>query len=369
MQGSRQTMTPAEIKLRGNAKRVLTHHQPVDPAKALEEIAHSHYARLQTDIYYDGSAVRALEERTASLLGKPAGLFFIKGVIAQHCLLRARVEERRSPCVAIHPLSHIDYDEANGIELLHDLQPTRLGRFAPFTAADLAGVGPQLACAVVELPLRRAGYLLPTWDDLLAISAWCQEHSVPLHLDGARLWEAAAGYRRTLKEVAALADSVYVSLYKSIGGLAGCVVVGEQCLLDRMKPWKTRQGGDVFAAYPYAISALIGLDRNLPRMREFVERARSLADALQAIDGIEVYPSPPHVNAFHVMLPWPKLELEEKHRAFVRKQGIWLFNAFLEAPLPNHSVAEVVIGDAADHYSDAEAASWLQAFLQACTVR
>jgi hypothetical protein len=51
-------------------------------------------------------------------------------------------------------------------------------------------------------------------------------------------------------------------------------MVGEQTLLDRMKPWKTRQGGSVFATYPYAISALIGLDRHLHRMTEYVGRAK-----------------------------------------------------------------------------------------------
>jgi threonine aldolase len=331
----------------------------------LEEMMQSPYARLQTDFYGEGGAVEVLEQRVATLLGKPAGMFFIKGVIAQHCLLRVRAEERRSLAVAIHPLSHIDYDESNGVERLHGLQPVRLGRHAPFKAADLAAVGPDLACVVVELPLRRAAYLLPDWDELLAISAWCREHSVPLHFDGARLWEAAAGYGRTLEEVAALADSVYVSFYKSIGGLAGCVAVGEQTLLDRMKPWKTRQGGNVFATYPYAISALIGLDRHLHRMTEYVGRARRFAAELKALDGIEIYPSPPHVNAFHLMMPWVPEVLKERHRSFARSEGVWLFNAFLEAPLPNRAVAEVVIGDAADTYSDREAVDWVRALLQA----
>src|SRR5262249_10552649 len=159
----------------------------------------------------------------AQLLGKPASVFFMKGVIAQQCVLRVRAQDARELNVALHPSSHIVTDEARGLELLHGLRTIPIGRHFPFTADDLARIVEPIACVVVELPLRRAGYLLPAWDELKAISDWCRRHSVPLHLDGARLWEAAAGYHRTPAEVAALADSVYVSFYKGLGALAGCV--------------------------------------------------------------------------------------------------------------------------------------------------
>src|SRR5262249_38841792 len=127
------------------------------------------------------------------------------------------------------------------------------GRHAPFTLADLERVRQRMAAVVVELPLRRAGYLLPPWRELQRISAWCRDNEVPLHFDGARLWEAAAGYGRPLRAAAAMADSVYVSFYKGMGGMAGCVVAGTRDCLDALEVWRTRQGAALWTTYPYAL--------------------------------------------------------------------------------------------------------------------
>src|SRR5690242_5513438 len=296
-------LTQLDMELRRSARKFLSRHRPIEPAAALAEMAGSDYARLQPDFYGDGGAVAALEQRVAELLGKQSSLFFAKGMVAQMCVLRRYSERRQSAWVALHPLGHIDYDEENAVEHLHGLRPLRIGKVGPFAVDDLARLHEQLACVVVELPLRRAGYLLPSWEELVAISQWCREHSVPFHIDGARLWETAAGYGRPLEEIAALADSIYVSFYKGLGALAGCVVAGEQDFLASLAPWKTRHGGNLHTAYPYAVSALIGLDRYLPDLPKYVERARSLAPLAAAIPVFQVYPVPPHVNAFAIVMP------------------------------------------------------------------
>jgi threonine aldolase len=356
----------ADLELRRNARKILTHHRPVDPAASMAGMAQSSYAGLPTDFYGDGGAVASLEERVAKLLAKPRALFFFKGVLAQLCVLRAYADQQASKLVALHPLSHIDYDEANAIEHLHGLTPLRLGRSAPFTAKDLGGTTERLACAVVELPLRRAGYLLPAWEELIAISGWCRGHGVPLHLDGARLWEAAAGYGRSLPELTALADSVYVSFYKGLGGIAGCVVAGEESYIEKLKVWKTRHGGNVFSSYPFAVAAHIGLDRYLPKFSRYVDRARKLAIRVAAIPGLQIYPAPPDVNAFHILIPGRPDRMTAAHRAFSTETSTWLFNGFAEAPLPMHSIAEVVIGDTNESYTDDEAVEWVSAFARRC---
>jgi threonine aldolase len=94
----------------------------------------------------------------------------------------------------------------------------------PLALADLQALDEKPAVVVVELPLRRAGFRLPDWDELVAISAWCRAHGVKLHFDGARLWESAPHYGRSLAEICALADSVYVSFYRAwavAGSIAG----------------------------------------------------------------------------------------------------------------------------------------------------
>ena len=358
-------MNAEDRGLRLKARHVLTHHRAPDAGHNLATMAQSPYAQLEPDEYGEGGAVTALEQRVATLLGKPRSLFFFKGVMAQLCVLRVLAEERGANCVALHPLSHIDFDEAGAIEHLHNLRPLRLGRSAPFTARDLGAVTEKLAAVVVELPLRRAGYLLPSWDELTAISRWCRGNGVPFHIDGARLWEAAAGYGRSLSEVSALADSVYVSFYKGLGGIAGCAVACEPAFIEKLKVWKTRHGGNVFTSYPLAINALMGLDRYLGDFAGYVERARALAPRIAAIPGLTIYPARPDANAFHILLRGKPDELAAKHRAFSRQNSAWLFNAFVEAPVPGHTIVEIVIGDASSSCTDDEAVALVSSFMGA----
>jgi threonine aldolase len=219
-----------------------------------------------------------------------------------------------------------------------------------------------LAAVVVELPLRRAGYRLPAWDDLEAISAWCRGHEVPLHFDGARLWEAAAGYGRQLAEVAALADSVYVSFYKGVGGLAGCVLAGTRETIEATRVWRARHGGSIHTAYPYALSALDGLDRQLPRMAGYVARARQLAARIRAEAVCDINPLVPDANGFQLLLTGTVDQLQSRHRQFAEREKTWLFNGLFETPFEGRVVAEIVIGDAADDYGDEEACTWLRRF-------
>ncbi|MGH6927618.1 MAG: beta-eliminating lyase-related protein, partial [Dongiaceae bacterium] len=167
-------MEEHDFELRRNCTRFLSHHRPGTAAEILQHLARHPMAGRPPDYYGSGGAVAELERRAVGLLGKEAGLFYAKGIVAQQCLLRVRCEQRASPYVALSPMSHIDFDEANGIEYLHGVRPIRLGRYAPFALKELQAVTEPLAAVVVELPLRRAGYRLPAWDDLAAISAWCR---------------------------------------------------------------------------------------------------------------------------------------------------------------------------------------------------
>lgn len=211
-------MNPQDQAIKQACRFVLS--RPISPPSSdtLARLARHAECENSIDLYGDGGAVGRLERAATERLGKDAGLFFIKGVTAQLCVLRAYAEARSCRNVVIHPLSHMDVDEAGAIERVAGLKAVRLGRFGPFTTVMLDAVTEPLAAVVAELPLRRAGFVLPELEELLAISSWCKERSIPLHFDGARLWEAAAGYGVSEAELAALADSVYVSFYKGLGG-------------------------------------------------------------------------------------------------------------------------------------------------------
>ena len=349
--------------LEAQCRRRLSNHRYKGPAETLSALAAHPAAAEPADFYGSGGASSQLEQRTAELLGKPAANFFIKGMIAQMSVLRAAADAARTLNVAIHPMSHIDLDEADAAWRIHNLRPIRLGRYSPFRVRDLESITEPIASIVVELPLRRSGYLLPPLDELRAISDWARERSIHLHFDGARMWEAAAGYGVPLPELAALADSVYVSFYKGLGGLGGAVVAGEVPFICSLAIWKTCHGGNLYRLFPYAISARAGLDAHLPRMPEYVERARKLAERLSTDTRLAVTPRVPNVNAFHLLIPGSVKELTERNREFARQRDVWLFNNLLESSVAGSSIGEVVIGDSSDDYSIDEAAGWIGDFL------
>jgi threonine aldolase len=352
-------MTEDERVLKSDCARILSGHRPLRPDAWLRDLAALPAAGLPADLYGEGGAVAALEARTAALLGKEKGLFVIKGVIAQLAVLKSWSEQAGTANVAIHPLSHIDLEEDGAIERTAGLAPVRIGRFAPFGLAELEAVTENLAALVVELPLRRAGYKLPPLAELRAISQYCRARNIALHFDGARLWEAACGYGIGLAELAALADSVYVSFYKGLGGPGGAIVAGTQSFLATLPVWKARFGGNLFTAFPYALGGLAGLDRHLPRMADYVGRARALAARL---DGLKVDPETPQVNAFQLLLPGAPALWTEHNRRFAQAHKVWLFSGFRDAALAGHASAEIVIGDNSDDYSIDQAVEWLCAF-------
>ena len=354
-------MTEDDQILRAGCAHILSGHKPQRPDQWLRVLAAMPSAQRPADFYGAGGSVAELEARTAALLGKEKGLFVMKGVIAQLAVLKARAEQAGTDNIVIHPLSHIAMDEGGAIERVAGLAPVRIGRFAPFGLAELDDVIDPLAAVVVELPLRRAGYLLPPLDELRAISALCRTRGVPLHFDGARIWEAAAGYGIALAELSALADSVYVSFYKGLGAPGGAIVAADEAFLSKLPAWKGRFGGNLFTAFPYALGGLAGLDKHLPHMGDYVARARQLAAALDR--ALPVNPAPPQVNAFQLLLPGAPTEWTARNRRFAGERGIWMFSGFGDAPVGGHTAGEIVIGDNSDGYSIAEAVEWIEEFV------
>ncbi|MBO9685560.1 MAG: hypothetical protein J7598_03010 [Mitsuaria chitosanitabida] len=357
------TPSQADIALRNRCTRWLNGHRP---ARSMRESLRTLLAQPEADepldVYGDGVVLQSLEAEVAGLLGKPAGRFFHKGVAGQLAALRVWCGEGPGP-VALHPQGHIAFDEQDAYQALMGLRGLLVGApDTPFTVAELRALPEKPAVVVVELPLRRGGFRLPDWDALVAISAWCRAEGVRLHLDAARLWESAPHYGRSLAEIAALADSVYVSFYKGLGGLAGSVIAGPQDFVDALTPWKGRLAGNVFTLYPFVLSALAGLRQQLPRMGAYRDRARALAERLTAQAGWRVAPEPPHTNSFQLHLPVAPEPLIDALRAIASERGFWLgARAQASTVIDGGAMVEIVIGDAADGWTDGEAVDALRA--------
>ena len=319
------------------------------PAAALRELADVAAALDEPgawDRYGEHGPVAVLERRLADVLGKPAAAMFPSGVMAQQSMLRVWCDTAGSRRVAIPALSHLLEHENDGPRLLHGFEFVLLtdGPTVP-QVEHLAAIHGRLGAAFLELPLRDAGYLLPSWDELVAFSHACRERGVPLHLDGARIWESAPHLGHSPAEIAGLADSVYVSLYKGLGGLSGAVLVGPEDEVAQARVWRSRMGGTLFSLMPFAVAALRGLDRELPRMPEYHERAVLLAQRLAA-QGIRVTPQPPHTTAFRIHVEREVADLDERRVVAMETEHVRLSPPWFASDTPGWSWSELVVGPA-----------------------
>jgi threonine aldolase len=263
-----------------------------------------------SDISGDG-VVEALEQRVAELLGTEAAVFFPTGTMAQQVALRCWAGRTGDPTVALHGLAHPERHERNALSQVSGLRPVRVTSEPRLpTPGEVRDFDEPFGTLMLELPLRDAGFVLPSWEELVEVVEAARERDVVVHFDGARLWESTVHFGRPLAEIAGLADSVYVSFYKSLDGYGGAALAGPRTLAEEAKAWRHRYGGTVFQQFPTALSALAGLERELPRLPAYVAHARVVADALRegfasaGIPWARVHPEVPHTHDFQVWLPY-----------------------------------------------------------------
>ncbi len=303
-----------------------------------------------TDVYGNG-VVAELERRVASLLGFPEAAFFPTGTMAQQVALRCWAGRTGNATVALHPLAHPERHErgaftaVSGLRTVHPTDRPRLP-----TEEEIQDFEEPFGALMLELPLREAGFVLPEWDELVAVVGAARERDAVVHFDGARLWECTTHFGRPLNEIASLADSVYVSFYKSLDALSGAALAGSADLIAEARAWRHRYGGLMFQQYPAALSALLGLERELPRLPSYVAHAKVVAAALHeglqagGVPWFRVHPRVPHTHQFQVWLPDEADLLNEAAVRQAEETGVTLFRRwFSEGSPPGVSVTEVTV--------------------------
>ncbi|MEU3490883.1 threonine aldolase family protein [Streptomyces massasporeus] len=333
------------------ARRVLArfgfHRTLRERLAVLEEAEGVHDLDELSDLYGDG-VVEALETKVAGLLGTEAAVFFPTGTMAQQVALRCWAGRTGNPTVALHALSHPEVHERNAFSEVGGLRPVRLtGEPRMPTAAEVRDFEEPFGALMLELPLRDAGFVLPTWEELTEVVDAARERDAVVHFDGARLWESTVHFGRPLAEIAGLADSVYVSFYKSLEAFGGAALAGPKELVEEARTWRHRYGGMVFQQFPTALSALVGLERQLPRLPEYVAHARVVAAALRegfAAAGVpwaRVHPEVPHTHDFQVWLPYEPEILAEAAVRTAEETGVVLFGSGWERGGPGLALTEV----------------------------
>ena len=239
---------------------------------------------------------RRLEERVAALLGKEDALFFPSGVMANQTAVW--IHAPRATEVLADVDAHIVHSEIAGVAALSGAQilavvPTGLVMNADdlrqsFRARSRYYPAPSLVC--VENTHNGAGGKLTDLAELEAIRQVADEHGVPLHLDGARLWNASVATGLSLAELAEPADTVMVAFSKGLGAPVGAALAGTRAAMER--GWTARKlfGGAMRQSGILAAAALYGIEHHLSRLAEDHENARLIARMVDGVGGTCVVP-------------------------------------------------------------------------------
>ncbi|MCX6049303.1 MAG: beta-eliminating lyase-related protein [Chloroflexi bacterium] len=342
---------------RWTCKRALNGHGSKSAAELLDEIPRD----LGVDRYGEGGAVAALEDEVRTVLGKPAAVFMPSGTMAQQIALRIHADRLGLRTCAFHPTCHLAIHEENAYVRLHGLVGVTVGdAHELMTLADLQGVREQLAAVLFELPQREIGGRLPPWSDLAEQVAFVRAQGTAVHLDGARLWECTPYYERSPAAIAALFDTVYVSFYKGLGGLAGCCLAGEAADMAEARIWRRRHGGTLYSLWPNAASGLAGLRRRLPLMPQYFQHARAIAERLRDLPNIEIVPDPPQTPMMHLHLRVEEIAFLRSAAHIAEREGIFTLGGTSPGWTPATRVVELTVGDATLNFTAAEVAGLVE---------
>jgi threonine aldolase len=318
----------------------------------------------EPDTYGDGGVVAELERYVAELLGKPAAVFLPSGTMAQGATLRVHADRRSSRTVLWHPACHLEQHEGQAHARLHGLLGRPVGaRHRLIELADLTSVAEPIAALLLELPQRDLGGRLPSWDELTRQLDWARNRGAAVHLDGARLWEASAGYQRQPAEVAALFDTVYVSFYKGIGALPGCCVAGPADDVAEVREWRRRLGGTLHGLWPAAASALSLLPERLAELPARLAHARAIAAAVAELPDVSVVPDPPQTPMMHLLFRCPAERFAENARRLAEQDGIWTWPEASPTDDPDVVRCELTVGRATCQLSPERVSEILSALL------
>jgi len=338
-------------QLRQQCTMVVPGFRALSPAEEFKALAAWCEAREAptdiADVYGEGGLLAVFEQQIAALLGKPAAVFMPSGVMAQLVAVRLYTEAARLSRFGLSPNSHLSTHEQEAFQSLSGLHGVPIGSgLRPMRAGDLAAVRQPLACALVELPMREIGGQLPSWDELQALKAQAVSQGIPLHMDGARLWQCRAHFQqRSYAEIAAGFGSVYVSMYKDIGGMAGALLAGEVDFIANARLWQRRMGGNLYQQTPFVASAMMRFEQRLALLDACHCRARDLALGLGALAGMRVNPGTPQTNMLHLHLDASAEALNVARDALAEAQNCWLFGPARASEVPGWSCVEISVGD------------------------
>ena len=280
-------------------------------------------AEVGDDVWEEDPTVRRLEARAAERFGKEAGLFVASGTMGNQVAVLAHTQPGQE--VIADADSHVLSYEVAGIARLALCQTRalRTERGLPTPADVRANIRPKnihipvTGLIALENTHNRHSGVAFTPEEMAAVAAVGREHDIPVHLDGARIFNACVALGRDAREYGAAVDSVQFCLSKGLAAPVGSLIVGTREFITRARRMRKLLGGGMRQVGVLAAAGLIALDRMVDRLAEDHQNARRLAEGLQGLPGLRVDLSRVQTNIviFHVDRPGGVAELVDGCRA------------------------------------------------------
>jgi threonine aldolase len=262
------------------------------PTKEMREAAYT--AEVGDDVYGEDPTVTKLEETAAEIVGKESALFVTSGT--QGNQIAVLTHTRPGNEIILEENSHIFYYESGAVAAFAGVQ-TRTIRGVN-GAMDPACVEaamreedqhfPETGLICVENTHNRAGGAVISPENMKAVYSVARRNAVPVHVDGARLFNAAAASGVDIKTFTSHCDTVQICLSKGLGAPVGSIIAGDHSFIMRARKWRKRLGGGLRQAGLIAAPGLVALTTMRERLVEDHDKAVVLKEALQHCNGIKV---------------------------------------------------------------------------------
>lgn len=261
-------------------------------------------AQVGNDGSREDPSVNRLESLGAEMLGKEEGLYVVSGTQGNAVSLLAHTQ--RSDEVILEARSHIYLTEVSGLAVIGGLLPRtvsgELGWMRPEDVeATIRSPGGSVKTALicVENTHNAAGGIPLTTEQLKADWEVAKKHGIPVHMDGARVFNASIALGVDVKELTRYADSVMFCLSKGLSAPVGSIVVGSEEFIETARRYRRMLGGGMRQAGIIAAPGIVALTKMVDRLAEDHRNAELLSEGLKQIEGIRVL-NPVRTNMVYI---------------------------------------------------------------------
>jgi threonine aldolase len=255
------------------------------PSKGMLEAMMS--APVGDDVFGEDPSINTLEERTAKLFGKEAGIFCPSGTMTNQVAIKAHTQPGDELICDTH--AHIYINEGGGIAFNSGVQvrllPGDQGRISAQQVSENINPPfdwlPRTTLVCLENTVNRAGGSYYSLNSIKDISEVCKKNNLKLHLDGARIFNALAKTGDSAEETAKYFDSVSICFSKGLGCPVGSVLVGDKAFIKKARRVRKVFGGGMRQAGFLAAAANYALDNNIKRLKDDHLRAKKISNVLK----------------------------------------------------------------------------------------